>query len=51
MIRFVLDEPEVHRADWDRLSELAKCVPVWRLERPKGFEHLTETIHAVEGIP
>ncbi len=48
LIRFVLDEPEVHRVDLDQLSELASKVDVLRLERPKGFEHLNATIAELE---
>jgi hypothetical protein len=44
LIRFVLDEPEVHRADMDRLADFARRVSVFRLTRPRGLEHVAATI-------
>ena len=50
MIRFVLDEPDVHRADMDRLAELAQRVAIFRLTRPRGMEHLNSTIARLEQL-
>lgn len=47
LIRFVLDEPEVHRADMDRLVALFAQVPLVELARPKGLEHLDTTLAKV----
>lgn len=47
MIRFVLDEPEVHRADMDRLVDLAQHVAIFQLVRPRGMEHVEATLAAL----
>jgi hypothetical protein len=50
MVRFVMDEPAVHRADLERLAELAARVRVVSLERPRGFEHLDAALRAIENL-
>lgn len=40
--RFVFDEPSVLRADLGRLAALLETVPLYRIGRPRGFEHLAE---------
>jgi hypothetical protein len=50
MIRFVLDEPAVHVADMQRLSELASSVEVLELGRPIGLVHIDETVAAIERL-
>jgi hypothetical protein len=46
MVRFVMDEPAVLRADTERLAQLT--VPVVQLSRPRGFEHLPATLAAID---
>jgi hypothetical protein len=48
MVRFVLDDPNVHRADIERLSALVHRVPLFELRRPRGFEHFDATIAHLE---
>lgn len=40
VVRFVLDEPDVHRSELETLTRLMACVQLFRLERARGFEHL-----------
>lgn len=40
VVRFVLDDPEVQRREVEVLARLLGCVPLYRLERPRSFEHL-----------
>ena len=39
-VRFVLDEPALHRSELDHLSELVQFVDVFRLERPRNLAQL-----------
>lgn len=50
VIRFVLDEPSVHRADLERMAELAQRVSVLELVRPRGFEHFVEVTRMIDAI-
>jgi hypothetical protein len=50
MIRFVVDEPDVHRTDMESLLELAANTEVLELQRPKGLEHLASTTSALDRI-
>jgi hypothetical protein len=50
MIRFVLDEPEVHRTDMNRLADLAQRVSVFQLTRPRGLEHMDATIARLDEL-
>ena len=50
MIRFVVDEPDVHRADMDRLASMLSRVSVMELTRPRGFEYLDATIHQMNEL-
>lgn len=43
-VRFVLDEPEMQRAELDELVQIATCVPVLVLERPRGYDALDRTV-------
>ena len=45
--RFVLDEPEVHRRELERLASLVEAVPVFSLVRPPGHVHLPAAVTAV----
>lgn len=38
--RFVFDDPAVLRGDLERLGALLASVPLYRIGRPRGFEHL-----------
>jgi hypothetical protein len=40
VVRFVVDDPEVQRREIEALGELVAAVPAFRLERPRGLEHL-----------
>ena len=40
--RFVFDEPAALRTDLGRLGTLLAKVPLYRIGRPRGFEHLAE---------
>ena len=50
MIRFVLDEPDVHRADMDRVACLAREITVFELVRPRGLEHVGATLALIEDL-
>lgn len=39
-VRFVLDEPDVHRRELEALAALIEHVPVYRLERPRSLDML-----------
>lgn len=43
VVRFVLDDPEVHRKELDALGRLVDEVPVFRLERPRRLAVLSES--------
>ncbi|MFO0663325.1 MAG: hypothetical protein U0174_05205 [Polyangiaceae bacterium] len=42
LARFVFDEPAVLKADLEHLSHMLARVPLYRIGRPRGFEHLAE---------
>ena len=42
-VRFILDEPQVHRREIDVLTHLIDRVPVFRLERPQTLTLLSES--------
>lgn len=46
-VRFVLDDPTVHRRELDALGELVERVPVFRLERPRDLALLSESCDRV----
>jgi len=50
VIRFVVDEPEVLRADLERLANLAADTEVLRLVRPRGWEHLPATMSTLASV-
>ena len=43
VVRFVLDEPPLHRLELEALARLVDHVPVFRLLRPRDFDHLGAT--------
>lgn len=42
-VRFVLDEPALHRRELDSLVALVESVPVYKLERPRDLARLART--------
>jgi hypothetical protein len=46
--RFVIDEPERQKWELDLLHRVVEAVPCYRLERPRGFEHLSVAAELVE---
>lgn len=48
--RFVIDEPERQKWELDLLHRVVEAVPCYRLERPRGFEHLRATAELLEAI-
>lgn len=50
LVRLILDDPAVNRADAERTATLVERISVFKLERPRGLEHLPDTIRALEGV-
>lgn len=46
-IRFIIDEPERHRKELDRLVQLARDIPIFRLERPRDLSLLDRTCEII----
>ncbi|HVM69360.1 MAG TPA: hypothetical protein VM204_05935 [Gaiellaceae bacterium] len=46
-VRFVLDDPAVHRKEIESLGRLVEAVPVFRLERPRSLALLPESCDLV----
>lgn len=50
VVRFVLDEPSVHRSELESLTQLVGCIPLYRLERARGFEHLAAAASLLQDL-
>jgi hypothetical protein len=49
-VRFVLDDPAVHRRELDRLARIVETVPVFQLERSRDLAQLDATGALVEDV-
>jgi hypothetical protein len=48
--RFVIDEPERQKWELDLLHRVIQAVPCYRLQRPRGFEHLRAAAELLVGM-
>lgn len=46
-VRFAIDEEDAHRRELDRIAALVADVPIYRLERPRGFARMAECVRVV----
>ena len=51
VVRFVLDEPELHRRELESLMRLVDAVPVLRLERPRRLDMLDAALDLLMNHP
>ncbi|WP_394848337.1 ATP-binding protein [Pendulispora brunnea] len=50
VVRFILDEPELHRRELEQLTRLVSCVPVYELARPYRIEQLAAASEALRAL-